>query len=110
MVKLNALNGHILAALLSLTALPAFAGDGGRVYCDDAADRCYRLQRDKADDYRSGDRWQNDYRWDSRYDDADYDRGRHAVCDPDGDRCYLSRSWRWDYRQYYRLHGYRWDN
>lgn len=110
-MKSNAVNASILAALLSLTAVPAFAGEDGRIYCDDDTSRCYRAQRGNDDEYRSGDRWQSDYRWHSRYDEGDdYDRGRHTVCDPDGDRCYSSRGWRWDYRQYYRLHGYRWDN
>jgi hypothetical protein len=37
---------------------------------------------------------------------GDYDDG--FVCDPDGDRCYRSDSPYWDYREYYRRHGYRW--
>ena len=35
-------------------------------------------------------------------------RGSDAVCDPDGDRCYRSEGSNWDYREYYRRHGYEW--
>jgi hypothetical protein len=37
-----------------------------------------------------------------------YDRGQ-LVCDSSGDRCYSGASPYWDYREYYRLHGYHWD-
>lgn len=89
---------NLMFALAGLgAAAPAFAGD--HVTCDYSGYHCYRAQDGR------------DLSWYSRYDSDDvYDRGRHVVCDPDGDRCYLSRSWRWNYRQYYRLHGYRWDN
>ncbi len=33
---------------------------------------------------------------------------RDNVCDPDGDRCYRSEGSHWDYREYYRRHGYEW--
>jgi hypothetical protein len=83
--------------LVALSNTPAWAGN--RIHCDQSGYRCYPVQR------------ASDRPWYSRYDDDDdYDRGRHMVCDPDGDRCYLSRSWHWNYRQYYRLQGYRWDH
>jgi hypothetical protein len=31
------------------------------------------------------------------------------VCDSEGDRCYQSSSPYWDFHEYYRLHGYRWN-
>jgi hypothetical protein len=31
------------------------------------------------------------------------------VCDNEGTRCYSSYTPYWDYREYYRIHGYRWD-
>jgi hypothetical protein len=48
-------------------------------------------------------------RYDGYYGRGGYDRD-HRVCDSDGDRCYSSRSPYWDYRQYYRNHGYRWQD
>lgn len=48
-------------------------------------------------------------KYDGYYGKGGYDRG-YRVCDSDGDRCYLSNSPYWDYRQYYRDHGYRWDD
>lgn len=36
-----------------------------------------------------------------------YSRSNQA-CDPDGDRCYSTSDGYWDYREYYRRHGYRW--
>ncbi|HEX3664240.1 MAG TPA: hypothetical protein VHU23_03285 [Rhizomicrobium sp.] len=36
-------------------------------------------------------------------------REPHRVCDNNGDRCYSSQGRRWDFRQYYRELGYRWD-
>lgn len=88
---------------LAVVGVPASAGERA-LYCDGSGYHCYRIQRDEDQS-----RWRGEVPWYSRYDD-DYDGGRHMVCDPDGDRCYLSRSWRWNYRQYYRLHGYRWDD
>jgi hypothetical protein len=31
-----------------------------------------------------------------------------VVCDPGGDRCYRSSEPYWNYRTYYRRHGYQW--
>lgn len=43
------------------------------------------------------------------YDRGGYDGSRtFRVCDSDGDRCYGSTSPYWNYREYYRRHGYRW--
>jgi len=38
-----------------------------------------------------------------------YDR-EHLVCDSDGDRCYQSAEPYWNFREYYRVHGYHWDD
>jgi len=38
-----------------------------------------------------------------------YGSGLHFVCDRDGDRCYSSYAPFWDYREYYRRHGYHWN-
>jgi hypothetical protein len=39
-----------------------------------------------------------------------YGGGSHYVCDTYGDRCYSSYAPYWDYREYYRRHGYRWND
>ena len=38
-----------------------------------------------------------------------YDSGARLVCDSEGTRCYQSYAPYWDYREYYRIHGYRWN-
>jgi hypothetical protein len=49
------------------------------------------------------------------YDDRGYyggygsDRGAHFVCDSAGSRCYSSYEPYWNYREYYRVNGYRWN-
>lgn len=48
-------------------------------------------------------------KYDGYYGRGGYDGG-YRVCDSDGDRCYMSSRPYWDYRQYYRNHGYRWDD
>ena len=35
--------------------------------------------------------------------------GGHLVCDSYGDRCYESSTPYWNYRDYYRVHGYHWN-
>lgn len=47
-------------------------------------------------------------RYDGRYDDSYRYHRSYSACDPDGDRCYSSNSPYWDYREYYRRHGYSW--
>jgi hypothetical protein len=32
------------------------------------------------------------------------------ICDSDGDRCYPSHRTRWNFRDYYRRLGYRWND
>lgn len=105
-LKLSALSSLLALSAVGLTAQSASADDFyGRVRCDRDGDRCYRVQRDD-DDYRST-RWRRE-----RYDDgysysySDY----HTVCDSDGDRCYRSRGSYWNYREYYRRHGYHWED
>jgi len=90
------------AALTSLTALPAIAGDDYRGGYDGSYGRGYDERDDRRDWY---DRRDDRGNWDS-YHDRRY-RG-FVVCDPDGDRCYRSRHPYWSYREYYRRHGYRW--
>jgi hypothetical protein len=38
-----------------------------------------------------------------------YDSGARVVCDSEGTRCYQSYTPYWDYREYYRVHGYHWN-
>ena len=38
-----------------------------------------------------------------------YGNGVRVVCDSEGTRCYQSYTPYWDYREYYRVHGYRWN-
>jgi hypothetical protein len=96
-----------------LFALPAKAHD------DDGDDDWNGgFSRDCADDWRYCDEEQYDfhprYYHSGRYDENGYDgryyHGHHKfiVCDSDGDRCYRSSRRHWNYRKYYRHHGYRW--
>ena len=84
-------------------------GDYCHVVCDRDGDHCYRIQ-ERGDDWQN---WRSDdydryHDWDRNNDwDRDYHR-MHDVCDSDGDRCYLSESDYWNYREYYRIHGYHW--
>jgi hypothetical protein len=88
------------AAILAATALSACAYDDG--YYRHHHGYGYYGRDDGGYDvyprYRH-----NDY----GYED-DYGYGSYRVCDPDGDRCYRSGSPHWDYKEYYRRHGYRW--
>jgi hypothetical protein len=36
--------------------------------------------------------------------------GSHLVCDNAGSRCYRTSAPYWSHHEYYRLHGYRWQN
>jgi hypothetical protein len=69
--------------------------------------------------HRHGYRHHNFYGYRNGHNGHGYGRGRgfghgygygHSgyACDPDGDRCYRSLSPYWDYREYYRRHGYHW--
>ena len=91
-----------------------------QIHCNDTGDRCYhvggyyRSGYYRSAYYSTGDRYGNRYRQIGyRYgDDGDYgyDRGYggHLICDSDGDRCYRSDERHWNYREYYRRHGYHW--
>ncbi len=117
----------VLGGLLAVGTAIAVSGsawaggydNNGRAYCDEDGYNCYQV--------RPGDRYGPEYRPDSRYDREDYrdgdrddyrdgyyregyDRDWHTVCDPDGDRCYRSSSGYWNYREYYRRLGYRWQD
>jgi hypothetical protein len=58
----------------------------------------------------------DDGRYDGRYyeggyyRDGDWRHELHLVCDSDGDRCYRTHDRWWNYREYYRRHGYHWDD
>jgi len=81
------------------------------IHCNYTGDRCYRLGNSTGYAYRArysygdGRYYRSGYR---DYDRADYDDYGHYVCDSDGDRCYRSPSPYWNYREYYRRHGYHW--
>lgn len=125
--------GAIATLLLSAGVVPASAAiatrcddDGcARIHCNFTGDRCFFIDG-YDDEWRyacNGDCDQDDgYRDDDRYGGrrdgdccGDY-RGYYNccsdgyVCDPDGDRCYESESPWWNYREYYRRHGYRWED
>ncbi|MBV8978244.1 MAG: hypothetical protein JO261_08090 [Alphaproteobacteria bacterium] len=117
--------GHalVLAALgaAALASLPARAG---------GYDGCYGYECYRGDDgyyggyygdgYGAGSYFDGGYDGDGyhggyyrdRYDgDGHYGYGyRHVVCDSDGDRCYRTYRDCWDYREYYRRHGYHWED
>ena len=38
-----------------------------------------------------------------------YGNGLHLVCDNEGTRCYQTTTPYWNYRDYYRVHGYHWN-
>jgi hypothetical protein len=114
-LKTSALGGLLVIAAIVANTQPARAGDDeySRVYCDDSGYHCYRVQRNYEDDhYRNRDyRGDAPYYDNSGYDDDYYgDRGWHYVCDSDGDRCYSSTGPYWNFREYYRRHGYHWDD
>lgn len=125
--RVAALGSLLAIGTVIATAVPASAGgyhDEGHAYCDEAGyncyqvrpgDRDYRDERDeRRDSYRDRDEYRDGYR--DRDDDRDdyhregYDSGWRTVCDPDGDRCYRSASDYWNYREYYRRLGYRWND
>lgn len=120
-------------AAFALDTAPAAASiasrcDGygcARIHCNATGDRCFFIGDDdwryacngdcgEDDSYRDGDR-RDGYRGDG--DCCGDDRGYYNccgddgwVCDPDGDRCYESDGPWWHYREYYRRHGYRWED
>lgn len=83
--------------------------DGTRRYSRRDRDRDADLAYDDPRRKRSHTGQDGREKYDGYYGRGGYDRG-YRVCDSDGDRCYLSNSPYWDYRQYYRNHGYRWDD
>jgi hypothetical protein len=131
------LTGAALAMVLSASA-PAFAGDVAsrcgdngcdRIHCDYSGNHCVRYSDydgryngytngyDNGGYYGgSGQSYDNGYRY-GGYGPSPYDRGAYGgydggyarlVCDNTGSRCYRSNAPYWNYREYYRLHGYRW--
>ncbi len=110
--------GAIAAAFFGcaslLTTMPASAGDIATrcgaygceaIHCNDTGDRCYRVSGYGG--YGEGRYYRSGYR--AYGGDGDYE-GLHTVCDSDGDRCYRSDEPYWNYREYYRRHGYRWSH
>lgn len=90
---------------------PVAAESYARLACDCDGPVYYGHDYDRYDGrYRRArydDRYDRDY-YPSRYDG--YDGYRGYVCDSDGDRCYRSSGSYWNYREYYRRHGYRWND
>jgi len=81
------------------------------IRCNYTGDRCYRIDGFRRDAYESS--WYGEDYGRSYYDEPYYERigyGGRLVCDSDGDRCYRSDSPFWNYREYYRRHGYHWTN
>jgi len=71
-------------------------------------DGYYGRGRYDRDGYYGGGYYGGGYYRDGYYGDGD--GYRHLVCDSDGDRCYRSYRDCWDYREYYRRHGYHWED
>lgn len=101
----NALRLSTVGALLVIMAAPAVAGDHTYLYCDDAGYHCYRSYHDDEHGFYQRDLYRSGY----FHPEKDFS-GWHQVCDPDGDRCYVSRRNYWDFHEYYRRHGYHWEN
>lgn len=121
--KLALLAGFTFATLASLQS--AMAGQSYDRYGDANGRYDSGSYNDRYDGSRyDGDRYDGRYGDDhyaGRHDDGRSDDGRYRdrdgyygrtryVCDPDGDRCYSSTSRTWNYREYYRRHGYRWND
>lgn len=111
-------SGAGLAALaLAALMLPGAASAGStatrcdargcmHIHCNSTGDRCYRYGDDDARRTCAG---CADVGHAGKNAVGTGDEARR-VCDSDGDRCYTSRAGHWNYREYYRRHGYRWDN
>jgi len=118
------------AALAMVLSAPAFAGDVARrcgdngcdrIHCDYSGNHCVRYS-DYDERYNGyvngyyGQSYDNGYRY-GGYGQSPYDNGYyggydsgygHLVCDNAGSRCYRTNAPYWNYREYYRQHGYRW--
>lgn len=110
-----------LAALASLSLSACVYAHDGPGYGDGYREGYQRPYSDRYDydrDYGEyGDGYVRQYRRSCYGDDCGrrygyggeyYQSRSYRVCDSDGDRCYHSRQPYWDYRTYYRKHGYRW--
>jgi len=128
-LKRTTLLAALAGGMLVAAGQPAQAGGygyGGYGDCADDWRYCDRYLRDDAPHYYHrgyhGRRHHHGYRHrgyrdysysDHGYGYSDYGYGEvgysgFVVCDPDGDRCYRSREPYWNYRTYYRRHGYHW--
>ncbi|HEX4158862.1 MAG TPA: hypothetical protein VHY79_10330 [Rhizomicrobium sp.] len=91
--------GTARSAVAGSTAMRCNAHGCVHIHCNSTGDRCYRY----SDGYGAPpilDRY-------SGRGPAGY---LHLVCDSDGDRCYPSGRRHWDFRDYYRRLGYRWND
>jgi hypothetical protein len=95
------------AALTS--ACPAEAGSTAtrcnaqgcvHIHCNSTGDRCFRY----ADGHRVAPFEDRNFRYGGAPDPSP------LTCDSDGDRCYPSLGARWNFREYYRRLGYRWND
>ncbi|HEY3777587.1 MAG TPA: hypothetical protein VGL35_05975 [Rhizomicrobium sp.] len=79
------------------------------IHCNPSGDRCYRYGDEQFRHVRGacGDCGLGPG---ERVHGLNMETGGHLVCDPAGDRCYSSDAPHWDYREYYRRHGFRWEN
>jgi len=109
-----ALSLSLMASALCLAGAPAKADNVATrctaygceaIRCNYTGDRCYHVDGDDMDRAAF---------YGAAYERPWYEErigyGGHLVCDSDGDRCYRSDSPFWNYREYYRRHGYRWAN
>lgn len=121
-------------ALAVSGAVPSYGGETAtrcgpngcdRIHCDETGDRCVRYSQydpryngyynsynnDRGYGYYGGEYGPPDQGYYGGYTPA-YNGyyGEHLVCDGDGDRCYHSSEPYWNYREYYRIHGYHWDD
>lgn len=113
----SGLSACALIALM-LAGRSAFAGSTAtrceargcvHIHCNSTGDRCYRYEgyADRAG--HSDCKACRDEGPDGGY-RVRAEPGAHLLCDSDGDRCYTSYARRWNYRDYYRHRGYRWDD
>lgn len=90
------------AALAGSTATRCDAHGCTHIHCNATGDRCYRYDDPDGRSGRSGCAGCGETF-------ARVGQTSRRLCDSDGDRCYVSQGRQWDYREYYRRHGYRWE-
>jgi hypothetical protein len=70
------------------------------IHCNSTGDRCFRY----ADGHSVSPFEDRYFRYGGATDQS------HLTCDSDGDRCYPSQGAQWNFREYYRRLGYRWND